>query len=300
MSNINIQTFSGKVNISDTLTVNGNIYATYIHGNGSNLANINATSIDGTLSQWTGDLGDPIYYESNVGIGTTDPQHTLDVHGTANVGVLTATYIYGDGSNIENIVSSQWEGTPGNPIYYDNNVGIGNTAPVTKTLQVGSNLYVEDTGSNVLVVTGNIASDSITLGAFSIVPSYGLDQVTNESNSTSHTVRFTNATTGFVTTANVSVGNELTVTGNVAVDTDTLFVDSVNDRVGIGVDTPEDTLHVNGGIRFAGHMIPTLDATFDIGSADKKVRDMYVDDNSLWIGDQTKITFESEIGRAHV
>ena len=123
MSNINIQTFSGKVNISDTLTVNGNIYATYIHGNGSNLANINASSIDGTLSQWTGDVGDSIYYESNVGIGTTDPQYTLDVHGTANVGVLTATYIYGDGSNIENIVSSQWEGTPGNPIYYDNNVG---------------------------------------------------------------------------------------------------------------------------------------------------------------------------------
>ncbi len=50
---------------------------------------------------------------SNVGIGTTNPEFTLDVHGDANVGVLHSTFLYGDGSNIENIVSSQWEGHQG-------------------------------------------------------------------------------------------------------------------------------------------------------------------------------------------
>jgi hypothetical protein len=69
---------------------------------------------------------------------------------------LYSTFLHGDGSNIENIVSSQWEGSPGNPIYYTSNVGISNTEVVTKTLQIGSNLFVEETGSNVLYVTGNV------------------------------------------------------------------------------------------------------------------------------------------------
>jgi hypothetical protein len=43
---------------------------------------------------------------------------------------------------------------------------------------------------------------------------------------------------------NVYVSSNLTVGGNVAVDTDTLFVDSVNDRVGIGVTNPSHALNV--------------------------------------------------------
>jgi hypothetical protein len=39
----------------------------------------------------------------------------------------------------------------------------------------------------------------------------------------------------------------------------------------------------------AGHIIPATNDTFDIGSAEYKVRDLYVSDNSLWIGDDHKI-----------
>jgi hypothetical protein len=50
-----------------------------------------------------------------------------------------------------------------------------------------------------------------------------------------------------VTTANIEVGGELTVSGNVVVDTNTLFVDSVNNRVGIGTGNPKtDGLNVTG------------------------------------------------------
>ena len=49
---------------------------------------------------------------------------------------------------------------------------------------------------------------------------------------------------------NAYVSTELTVTGNVAVDTDTLFVDTVNDRVGIGTTDPSNSiLDVAGTLR---------------------------------------------------
>ena len=66
---------------------------------------------------------------------------------------------------------------------------------------------------------------------------------------TSNTVQFTNATTSLVASGNVEVGGELTVSGNVVVDTNTLFVDSVNNRVGIGTTSANATLDVNGSLR---------------------------------------------------
>ena len=38
-----------------------------------------------------------------------------------------------------------------------------------------------------------------------------------------------------------------------------------------------------------GHLIPATNNAFDIGSAELKVRDMYVSDASLWIGDEHKV-----------
>jgi hypothetical protein len=62
---------------------------------------------------------------------------------------------------------------------------------------------------------------------------------------------------------NAYVSSNLTVGGNVAVDTDTLFVDSVNDRVGIGTSTPGEKLHVNGNIRLGASADNTADDNTD-------------------------------------
>ena len=43
-----------------------------------------------------------------------------------------------------------------------------------------------------------------------------------------------------------------TITGNLAVDTDTLFVDSTNNKVGIGTTSPTQALDVTGNIQMAG------------------------------------------------
>jgi len=38
---------------------------------------------------------------------------------------------------------------------------------------------------------------------------------------------------------------------------------------------------------FSEHILPSANDTYDIGSAEKKIRDLYVSDNSLHIGDHT-------------
>ena len=58
---------------------------------------------------------------------------------------------------------------------------------------------------------------------------------------------------------------------------------------------PTWTTSWNGGdnqLAFNSHLVPTSDNSFDIGSPGNKIRDLYVSENSLWIGDAHKITIE--------
>tara|TARA_X000001036_G_scaffold298356_1_gene277429 strand:- start:30 stop:1814 length:1785 start_codon:yes stop_codon:yes gene_type:complete len=112
----------------------------------------------------------------------------------------------------------------------------GNITPLTVEF---TNPTTSLVASGNVVVTGNVTADHFVGDGSNITGiSSNLDQIVNIGNVTSNTVQFSNVTTGFVTTANVEVGGELTVSGNVVVDTNTLFVDSVNNRVGIGTTTP--------------------------------------------------------------
>ena len=70
------------------------------------------------------------------------------------------------------------------------------------------------------------------------------------------------------------VGGSATITGNLAVDTDTLFVDSTNNRVGIGTSSPAQKLTVAGDIGLTAASTPRLSLNntsalnFSIFSAD--------------------------------
>ena len=215
---------TGQVGVGTTtpaagkaLDVIGDLRATYLYGDGSNINNI-------TSSQWV-TTGNDIYYDTgSVRVGSTQPPvYTLDVLGDINFtgdirkGGVVQTF-GGGGSGSGGGVWTEISGTT--QIHYSTgNVGIANTNP-QHTLSVGSNIYVEDAGSNVLVIDGNVACNQVTLGQFEIVPSYGLDDVTAESNVTTDTVELNNVTTGLSTVSNVAVGGELAVTGNVVVSKD--------------------------------------------------------------------------------
>lgn len=66
-----------------------------------------------------------------------------------------------------------------------------------------------------LRVFGNVHTNQVHLGNMTVRPSYGLSTVTDVSNTTPDTIQFTNTHTAFTTTGNVTVGKDLTVSGNV-------------------------------------------------------------------------------------
>jgi hypothetical protein len=119
--------------------------------------------------------------------------------------------------------------------------GVGDTSNAvidTTTGKIGVGVDSPDANLHVLgncfVSTNFELGGTMTMGTVTVRAQHELSAITATGNTTPHTVEFTNAETGLVTTGNVSVGKELTVAGNVAVDTDTLFVDTVNSRVGVG------------------------------------------------------------------
>ena len=206
----------------------GAVYADQFVGDGSLLTNLPS----GMGGVWHTNAEGEIYFTtSNVGISNADPAHELSVGSNlyvdddgSNVLVVTgnvkANYFVGDGSRLTNLPSGSggvWSTNAEGEIYFTtSNVGISNADPGHE-LSVGSNLYVDDDGSNVLVVNGNVSIGStLTLDNFTITTSYGLNDVLETSNTSSNVMQLTNATTGLVATGNVHAlkfigdGSELT------------------------------------------------------------------------------------------
>ena len=79
------------------------------------------------------------------------------------------------------------------------------------------NTYLNIKDSHLRVVSGNVYAQAMNIGGINVETAHGLQSVSDTGNVTSNTIQFSNATTGFVTTANVEVGGELTVSSNLTV-----------------------------------------------------------------------------------
>jgi hypothetical protein len=221
---------------SNVVHVEGNIAATRFIGDGAYLTNIASTFeqiiINGNETSNTVNFNNAISIVTTgaIGIANSAPAHDLSVGSNfyvdddgSNVvhvdGNVYATRFIGDGSFLENIASTFEQiiingNVTSNTVEFENAisivttgaVGIANSAP-EHDLSVGSNLYVDDTGSNVIHVTGNVyATRFIGDGSFLENIASSLEEIIINGNVTSNTVEFNNAIS-FVTTGNVGISN---------------------------------------------------------------------------------------------
>ncbi len=108
-----------------------------------------------------------------VGIGTTNPQHKLEVIGDTNVsGFVSATGFYLDGFELLDAASQYWK-YDGSYVYTElGNVGIGTTIPTEKLNVIGN---VEATGT---IAGSNISATGITLNNGNVTASQFISTVT--------------------------------------------------------------------------------------------------------------------------
>jgi hypothetical protein len=176
----------------------------------------------------------------------------------------------------------------------ESNVGIINTSPI-HTLDVGSNLFVDEYGSNVLVVTGNtsisgnftvdeetffvdVGGKSVGLGTVS--PDANLHVVGNVYISSNLTVDedtlHVDATTNSVgietknPQANLHIVGNVYVSSNLTVDEDTLHVDTTTHSVGVETKSPDANLHVVGNVYVSSNLTVDED-TFHVDTTTHSV-----------------------------
>ena len=183
------------------LKATGNIEANYFVGDGSRLtgitgggggsSNLEGIVLNGNVTSQTIHIQNTVSLTTtgNVGIANTNPMCDLAVGSNLCVNDISSNVLTVDGNILAHqitldsirITSGQslqyvtnYGNTTSNTIQFTNsttglvttaNVGVANANPI-HTLDVGSNLWVDDVGSNVLYVDGNVyvAGAQLTVG----------------------------------------------------------------------------------------------------------------------------------------
>src|SRR6056300_303579 len=270
----NVLVVSGGVSIDGNLVVTGGL-TTITTENLKVKDAIIELGLNNTSEDTTIDLGLIMTRpESNVTIGFREDSDEL---------ILAYTESSAESNTIVPLTSETLDVHVYGRVFTESNVGIINTSP-EHTLDVGSNLYVDEYGSNVLVVTGNtsitgdltvdtdvlrIDSTNNKIGINTVLPDAELHVVGNVYASSNLTVDIDTFHVD-VEADHVGINTkypdaELHVVGNVyassnlTVDVDTLHVDVEADHVGINTKYPDAELHIVGNVYASSNLTVDVD-----------------------------------------
>jgi hypothetical protein len=221
----------------------------------TNGAVIDSITMNDAISRLTLNGSLIILPNGNVGISKTNPNTALDVNGT-----VTGTLFSGSGASLTSLTASNISGTI--------NVNQGGTG--TANLNSGQILIGNGTGaviqnnnftwnntanclgigktnpSTTLDVSGNILTNSQFLGTGTNISYSWLNDTTTGIG------KPVPGTIGFYTNGNERF--RIQSNGDANFDNNTLYVDSINNRIGIGTSTPSTTLHINGNTKVDGSL----------------------------------------------
>jgi hypothetical protein len=232
----NVLVVNGNTNIKGDIVVQGNaqIDGVLTVINTENLTITDAIielGRNNTVGDTTLDLGIIMNRpDSNVTVGFLEGSSEL---------ALAYTETSADSKTITPLTSETLDVHVYGRVLTESNVGIMNTSPI-HTLDVGSNLFVDEYGSNVLVVSGNasisgdLTVDEDTFHVDVGGKSIGLGTVTPD--------------------ANLHVIGNVYVSSNLTVDEDTLHVDATTNSVGIETKNPQANLHVVGNVYVSSNL----------------------------------------------
>ena len=210
----------------------------------------------------TGSFGE-LHIDDRIGVGTTNPTKELHVVGDALVtGILTAQEFhtefvsasiqftsgstkFGDTSDDIHSLSGSLRIT-GSGVHYisDGNFGIGDTAPTSKLNVVGKtklSLNGQTASDRILGLEGHSSQTGNAIEYFKTGGSATFI-VDKDGNITGSNISGSATSTGSF--GELEIDTNTTIGNNLAVDTDTLFVDAANDRVGINTSSPGASLDI--------------------------------------------------------
>ena len=120
------------------------------------------------------------------------------------------------------------------------------------------NTYLNIKDSHLRVVSGNVYAQAMNIGGINVETAHGLQSVSNTGNVTSNTLQFSNAITGFVTTANAQIGRDLVVSGNTTVSKELTVTSNATVSSNLNV---SDDLIVTNNILASNNLTVTGNAT---------------------------------------
>ena len=295
---------SQLLDVSGNINLSGNIYL-------SNTGTIYKNDIEyaggseggeGGATVWQ-ENGTKIHYNAgNVGINTSDPTEALEV-----VGNIKATSLEGTGTNITALDAGNiTSGTISNAIL-PTNISATNIS-ATNISGDGSGITNLDATELTGIIDNNRLPTDISITGDLTAKNLNV----TGSTTTIYTDTYQTENLEIVSTGadvpSLKITHNTTSSINIMQVTDTTGTQSLtmthDGNIGIGTNNPLAPLHIydtsdvlkvsNSEITINRSILPETNDSVDIGSAERKIRDMYISDNSLWIGDDHKLAVSSD------